>query len=160
MRIGCAGHNPANTRRLKQIWVIRLKSNLGCALIRVEATSQYRRSVIILKSLLFRFLVGGLFVSAFAILGNILKPKSFAGLFGAAPSIALATLGLTIATEGSWYAAVEARSMIAGAIALLVYACCVMHFMFRFKLPALFLTSALIFVWLIAALGIWYVVLR
>jgi hypothetical protein len=42
-------------------------------------------------------------------LGNILKPKSFAGLFGATPSIALATLALTIATEGSWYAALEAR---------------------------------------------------
>ena len=30
-----------------------------------------------------RFLVGGLFVSAFAVLGDVLKPKSFAGLFGA-----------------------------------------------------------------------------
>jgi len=109
---------------------------------------------------LFRFLVGGLFVSAFACLGNILKPKSFAGLFGAAPSIALATLGLTVATEGSWYAALEARSMIAGAIAFLAYACCVMHFMFRFKPRAVLLTSALLFVWLTTALGIWFIVLR
>jgi transposase len=31
-------------------------------------------------------------VSAFAALGDTLRPKSFAGLFGAAPSIALATL--------------------------------------------------------------------
>jgi hypothetical protein len=38
-----------------------------------------------------RFLAGGIAVSAFATLGDTLRPKSFAGLFGAAPSIALAT---------------------------------------------------------------------
>ncbi len=42
--------------------------------------------------LLSRFLVGGLFVSLFAVLGDSFKPKTFAGLFGAAPSIALAGL--------------------------------------------------------------------
>ena len=113
-----------------------------------------------LEALLFRFLVGGLFVSAFATLGNILKPKSFAGLFGAAPSIALSTLALTIATAGSWYAALEARSMVAGAIAFLAYACCVMHFMFRFKPPTMLLTSALLFLWVASALGTWFVLLR
>jgi hypothetical protein len=34
---------------------------------------------------LVRFLVGGIVVSAFAMLGDVLKPKSFAGLFGARP---------------------------------------------------------------------------
>jgi hypothetical protein len=38
------------------------------------------------------FLAGGVAVAAFAALGDTLRPKSFAGLFGAAPSIALATL--------------------------------------------------------------------
>ncbi len=33
-----------------------------------------------------RFIIGGLFVSAFAVLGDNLKPQSFVGLFGAAPS--------------------------------------------------------------------------
>jgi hypothetical protein len=33
----------------------------------------------------FRFFVGGVVVSIFAILGDLLKPKSFAGLIGAAP---------------------------------------------------------------------------
>src|SRR5208283_2188450 len=37
-----------------------------------------------------RFLAGGIAVSAFAALGDALRPKTFAGLFGAAPSIALA----------------------------------------------------------------------
>ena len=42
---------------------------------------------------LVRFLVGGVVVSAFAMFGDVLRPKSFAGLFGAAPAVALATLG-------------------------------------------------------------------
>jgi hypothetical protein len=61
-------------------------------------------------------------VSLFAVLGDVLKPTSFAGLFAAALSVALATLGLTILSEGKFYAAVESRSMIVGAIALFVYA--------------------------------------
>ena len=51
--------------------------------------------------------------AAFAVFGTVLKPKSFAGLFGAAPSVALATLALTVATDGKSYAAIEARSMLA-----------------------------------------------
>ena len=41
-----------------------------------------------------RFLVGGVVVSFFAMLGDVLNPKSFAGLFSAAPSVALATIAL------------------------------------------------------------------
>ena len=78
-----------------------------------------------LKGILLRFLTGGIVVSAFAVLGDLLKPKSFAGLFGAAPSVALATLGLTVATQGRSYAATEARSMAGGAVAFFVYAWCV-----------------------------------
>ena len=44
-----------------------------------------------MKELLVRFVIGGLAVSSFAVVGDIFKPKSFAGLFGAAPSVALAT---------------------------------------------------------------------
>jgi hypothetical protein len=69
-----------------------------------------------------RFLIGGLVVSAFAIAGDMLKPRRFAGLLGAAPSIALATLTLTVMKNGVHYATVEARSMILGAIAFACYA--------------------------------------
>jgi hypothetical protein len=41
-----------------------------------------------------RFFIGGLAVSFFALLSDVLRPKSFAGLFGAAPSVALGTLDL------------------------------------------------------------------
>ena len=52
-----------------------------------------------------RFLVGGVVVSAFAMLGHVLRPKSFAGLFAAAPSVALATLGIAVYQHGASYAA-------------------------------------------------------
>ena len=48
----------------------------------------------------FRFLIGGAVVSAFSMLGDLLRPKSFAGLFGAAPSVAFATLGIAIYQQG------------------------------------------------------------
>jgi uncharacterized membrane protein (GlpM family) len=76
-----------------------------------------------IEDILIRVVVGGLVVSFFAVLGDMLKPKSFAGLFGAAPSIALATIVLTISKEGKAYAAIEARSMILGAIAFFVAGC-------------------------------------
>ena len=75
-----------------------------------------------------RFLLGGLIVSAFAVVGEVVRPKSFAGLFGAAPSVALATLTLTLFTEGKHYAALEARSMIAGAFAFLGYTLACVYF--------------------------------
>lgn len=43
-----------------------------------------------------RFFLGGMVVSAFAMGGDILRPKSFAGLCSAAPSVALATLGIAV----------------------------------------------------------------
>jgi Protein of unknown function (DUF3147) len=87
-------------------------------------------------SILLRFLIGGLLVSAFAVISDVLKPKSFAGLFGAAPSIALATIGLTVASEGTHYAALEARSMVVGAIGFFVYASCVSRLLIRHKIKA------------------------
>jgi Protein of unknown function (DUF3147) len=113
-----------------------------------------------MSQILIRFLVGGAVVSAFAIIGDLLKPKSFAGLFGAAPSVALATLGLTIATEGASYAATESRSMIAGAIAFMAFASCVSWVMMRFRLKALWVTICAIPLWLGVAFGLWYVWLK
>src|SRR5205814_5273633 len=58
-----------------------------------------------MSEILLRFLMGGAVVSVFALLGDLFKPKSFAGLFGAAPSVALVTLALTLSTEGARYVA-------------------------------------------------------
>ena len=113
-----------------------------------------------MKVILIRFLIGGIAVSGFALLGDLFKPKSFAGLFGAAPSIALATLGLTIASDGRHYAAIEANSMIAGAIAFFVYVCCVSWTLMRGRFTALSLTISLLPLWGAVAFGLWYVWLK
>lgn len=71
---------------------------------------------------LFRFVVGGLVVCAFASLADVLKAKTFAGIFAAAPSVALATPALPVARGGKTSAADEARSMMAGAADFVLYA--------------------------------------
>jgi len=107
-----------------------------------------------------RFLFGGLAVSSFAVLGELFKPKSFAGLFGAAPSIALASLVITVVSKGRISAAIEARSMMLGGIAFLTYVSAASVLMLHFKLPALRVTVSLLGLWLGAALGLWFLVLR
>src|SRR5579864_1075530 len=108
----------------------------------------------------FRFMVGGTIVSLFAVLGDILRPKSFAGLFGAAPSVAIATLLLTIHQQGAVYAAVEARSMIGGAIAFCFYTGCVCWVVMRYKCSASIVAGLLLVVWLVTAVGLGVVWLR
>ena len=108
-----------------------------------------------MSQILIRFLIGGAVVSVFAIIGDLLKPKSFAGLFGAAPSVALATLGMTAASEGVTFAAIEARSMMAGAVAFFAYASFVSWVMMHYKLKALFVTICSIPLWFGLAFGLW-----
>jgi Protein of unknown function (DUF3147) len=112
------------------------------------------------KEILLRAMVGGVLVSAFALLGDWLKPKSFAGLFGAAPSVALATMVLTVMKQGKGYASVEARSMVLGSLAFFLYASVVSRLLMRRKLPVLPVTSLAIGLWLVCAFGLWYVVQR
>jgi hypothetical protein len=101
-----------------------------------------------------RFLVGGIVVSAFAMLGDVLRPKSFAGLFGAAPSVALATLGIAIYQHGAGYAAVQSQTMVAGAVALAVYSIVVCHLLVRVRLRALPATMLSFVAWLAVAFGL------
>jgi hypothetical protein len=103
---------------------------------------------------LIRFLIGGVVVSAFAALSEVFRPKSFAGLFGAAPSIALATLGLTIVHSGKMFAAIEARSMIFGSIAFCLYASLCSRVLVRHRLSALATTVLLLPVWFAASFGL------
>src|SRR5882757_6831141 len=107
-----------------------------------------------MSEVLVRFFLGGFVVSAFALLGDILRPKSFAGLFGAAPSVALATLGMAVVQHGPGYAAVEGTSMVWGAIALLLYSVVVCQLLMRLRLNALIATLAALPVWLLVALSL------
>ncbi|HEY3852484.1 MAG TPA: DUF3147 family protein [Steroidobacteraceae bacterium] len=110
--------------------------------------------------LVVRFVVGGAIVSIFALIADVLRPKGFAGLFGAAPSVALATLSFTILSQGKLYAAIEARSMIAGAAAFLLYAVSCVYFIGMKHAKAAPATLALLAVWAVGAFGFWAAWLR
>lgn len=107
---------------------------------------------------LIRFFVGGFVVSFFAVLAEIFRPKSFAGLFGAAPSIALATIGVTIAHSGISDASAETRSMIFGALGFFCYARTASWILMRFKISALWVTVALLPLWFGASIAIYFLV--
>ena len=111
------------------------------------------------SDLFIRFILGGCVVSAFALLGNLVKPKSYAGIFSAAPSIALGTLGLTIVKHGGAYAAIEGRSMVIGGLALCVYSQVVSWLLFRRQWHSLVVSSTAILLWLLSAFAMWFIVL-
>lgn len=113
-----------------------------------------------LGEMLIRFLVGGLAVSAFAVLGDIVRPKSFAGILGGAPSVALATLGLTFASKPASYVATEGRSMMAGAVAFFGYSLLVTWLLDKGRWPAILAASVSWILWLGIAFGLWAVSLR
>jgi hypothetical protein len=112
------------------------------------------------EELLIRMAIGGAIVSGFALLGDVIKPKRFAGLFGAAPSVALASLLLAVETQGRTYAATEARSMVVGSVAFFSYSLAVYWITVRYKPSALVSTLSLIALWAGVALGIWLSWLR
>src|SRR5258706_1470935 len=74
-----------------------------------------------LTTLLVRFLLGGAVVSVFAVVAEMFEPKTFAGVFGAAPAVALASLALAFHQHGAAYVAIEGRSLLIGSVALLAY---------------------------------------
>jgi uncharacterized membrane protein (GlpM family) len=67
-------------------------------------------------------LAGGCLVVAFAMLSEGLDPKRFAGLFGAAPAVAIAGLTIALLDQGAREAHLNAVGMIAGAVGMIAYA--------------------------------------
>jgi hypothetical protein len=66
-------------------------------------------------------LAGGALVVAFAMVSDMLKPKMFAGLFGAAPSVATTSLLVSGLAMGAAKDEKYATGMVAGAIGLVFY---------------------------------------
>ena len=113
-----------------------------------------------LSEAIIRFLIGGLVVSAFSVLGDLFRPKSFAGLVDAAPSVALATLALAVVKEDAIYAGIESRSMIAGALALLAYSQLTSWLLMRDKGSSLVLSTAALPAWFAVAFALWWAFLK
>src|SRR5207244_4125545 len=68
-----------------------------------------------------RVIAGGALVVAFAMLSDTLKPKTFAGLFSAAPSVATASLLVSGLATGPAKDQEYAWGMLGGAIGLVFY---------------------------------------
>jgi hypothetical protein len=75
----------------------------------------------LLLSVAIHALAGGVLVVCFAILAETIKPKDFAGLFSAAPSIALASLVVSDIAVGSKDAALAASGMVAGGLGMVIF---------------------------------------
>jgi Protein of unknown function (DUF3147) len=112
-----------------------------------------------MREILLRVLFGGIAVTVFSQLGDLVKPRTFSGLFGAAPSVAIATLVLKVAEHGKQYASIEARSMIFGACAFLFYALLVSRLLVKHQFPVLAVTGLSIVGWFVFAFGLGYLVL-
>jgi hypothetical protein len=107
-----------------------------------------------------RFAIGGLVVCAFSVLGDVFRPQHFAGIFGAAPSVALASLTLAMHQGGGALAAADGRAMVAGAVALLVYNFVLTWMVLRRRYPALGSACGVWLAWFATAFGLWGVFLR
>jgi hypothetical protein len=77
-----------------------------------------------LGMLALRGVAGGALVVLFALIGEVVKPKAFSGLFSAAPSVAVASLALTILADGPTKAHQASVGMVIGAVAMV--GCCVL----------------------------------
>ena len=103
-------------------------------------------------------IAGGCFVVAFSMLSDRLKPKTLAGLFSGAPSVALASLGLTALAMGGGKTAVAATSMIAGGAGMVAF--CAVAIALEQKVGAV-TSSALAWIsWAVAAGAVFWFFLR
>jgi hypothetical protein len=105
------------------------------------------------RDLAIRFLLGGAIVSLFSVTGDLWRPKSFAGIFGAAPSVALASLALTAGKQGPAVVAVLGRSMVLGSVALLAYAMTCVLAAKHHRWPVWLSAVGAWLVWMVVALG-------
>jgi hypothetical protein len=92
---------------------------------------------------------GGLFVASFALAAATLKPKRFAGLFSAAPSVAMANLLVAVIAKGHREGVANAEGMLIGAAAFSL-ACLVGIPLVR-RWRALHASAAICGLWLIGA---------
>lgn len=78
-------------------------------------------------------LAGGVLVTMFALLSEAVRPKRFAGLFGASPAVAIAGLTLVLIDQGTSGAHRSTIGMTAGAVGLVVYTVTVVPLLSRWN---------------------------
>jgi len=113
---------------------------------------------VVIATLLLKAMVGGVLVVVFALAGESIKPRRLAGIASAAPSIALASLAITLVVSGGGSARSLAVGMTAGAIALIAW--CVVAAVAVQRYGALKGSAAATGAWCLVALTLWAATLR
>ncbi len=109
-------------------------------------------------TILLKGLAGGVLVVLFALLGEVIRPRSLAGLTSGAPSVAAAGLVVTLLSSGVMMAWNLALGMIAGAVSLVAWCLVGADAVKRFGgLKGSLATTA---VWFATAFSLWAVALR
>jgi hypothetical protein len=95
-------------------------------------------------------------VVVFALIGEVVKPKAFAGLFSAAPSVAVASLAITIVAESPAKARQGSIGMVTGGVAMTV--CCILAAVAIPRVRAFWGSIAAWLGWAAADLGLYWAV--
>jgi len=98
--------------------------------------------------LIVKGLAGGSLVVAFSVLSEGLDPKRFAGLFGAAPAVAIAGLAIVLLDKGPHEAHRNTLGMLAGGAGMICYAAAAIPLLRRMRASRVAL----------AALAAWFAV--
>jgi len=99
--------------------------------------------------LLVKGLAGGTLVVLFALISESLSPKRFAGLFSAAPAVALAGLTIGLLDKGAHDAHQSAAGMLAGCAGMIAYSVVVIGRLQRQRAAQAAATA--MFAWLLVA---------
>lgn len=105
-----------------------------------------------------RVLAAGVLVCVFALVGELVKPKRFAGIFSAAPSVALASLVVVLVSEGPGKLRLELEGMVLGAVAFV--GCTVVGAVAIRRLGALKASLIEVGTWVVVAGGAYLLVRR
>ena len=106
-----------------------------------------------ISSVLLKAVVGGLAVVAFSLVGHAGRPKRFAGLFSAAPSVAVASLAITAVGKGADATVPYAQGMVFGTAGMVAY-CLVSLYLIQ-RLHALIGSILAWLAWLLVAGGLY-----
>ena len=111
-----------------------------------------------ISSMALKALIGGLAVVGFSLIGHAGHPKRFAGMFSAAPSVAVASLAITAVLQGAAGAVPYARGMLVGSAGMLAYGVVSLYLIQR--LHALIGSILAWLAWLVVAGGLYLVLGR
>jgi hypothetical protein len=103
-----------------------------------------------------RGLAGGTLVVVFALISEAVSPKAFSGLFSAAPSVAVASLAITVVAETPVKARQGSIGMVVGGIAMAM--CCIIATVAIPKLGALRGSATAWVGWVAVDLGLYWAV--